>query len=140
MSTFTRKQIIETAREFLGTPYSHQGRVNGVGIDCVGLVAEVCKIVGFEVQDHLNYSSQPSGILPRILRENGFIEKGLEEFLPGDLGVFYFAKPDLPQHIAIFSDYGMIHTWTRVRKVVEHAFNNKWKKRMTNVFEFPGVI
>jgi len=30
--------IIEKAREFIDTPYEHQGRLKGIGIDCCGLI------------------------------------------------------------------------------------------------------
>ena len=37
-----KKQIIQTARQWLDTPYHHQARVKGVGVDCIGLVIGVC--------------------------------------------------------------------------------------------------
>jgi len=32
--------IIEKAREFIDTPYEHQGRLKGIGIDCCGLIID----------------------------------------------------------------------------------------------------
>jgi cell wall-associated NlpC family hydrolase len=37
----TRKRVVEVAREYIGTPYHHMGRVKGAGVDCATLLAEV---------------------------------------------------------------------------------------------------
>ncbi len=54
-----RNKVIEEAKTWLMTPYHHQGRVKGVGIDCLTLLAEVYERAG--VIDHVepgNYSQQ----------------------------------------------------------------------------------
>src|SRR4051812_10792778 len=37
----TAQRIVAVARSWLGTPYRHQGMLNGVGCDCLGLVRGV---------------------------------------------------------------------------------------------------
>lgn len=37
----TGLKIVEEARSFLGTPYHHQGRLKGVGVDCCMILCEV---------------------------------------------------------------------------------------------------
>jgi NlpC/P60 family putative phage cell wall peptidase len=41
-----RQAVVAEARQWLGTPYHHHGRVRGAGVDCAMLVAEVYERVG----------------------------------------------------------------------------------------------
>jgi cell wall-associated NlpC family hydrolase len=38
--------MVLAARECLGTPFQHQGRVPGVGLDCVGVAIYAAREVG----------------------------------------------------------------------------------------------
>ena len=38
MTNITSETIKTTARKYIGTPFHPQGRVKGVGVDCVGLI------------------------------------------------------------------------------------------------------
>lgn len=46
MSAERRVAVIAEARRWIGTPYHHQGRVLGVGVDCATLLCEVYEAVG----------------------------------------------------------------------------------------------
>ena len=43
--TTTRTDVVAAAREWLGTPFHHQARLRGVGVDCVGLVIGVIFLI-----------------------------------------------------------------------------------------------
>lgn len=45
-------EAVKEALTWLGTPYHHQGRVKGVGVDCGTLICEVYEKVG--LMDHLD--------------------------------------------------------------------------------------
>ncbi len=140
MTKSIREQIIEEARSFLGTPFHHQGRVKHHGVDCVGLIACIGKTLGLFDYDRTNYSWQPSGILLDELEKAGFVklpEEAEPEF--GDVGVFWLTKRQVVQHIAIFTEHGMLHTFQDVGKVVEHVVDHTWRKRLAGVYRFPGV-
>ena len=47
----TRDQIVSQAREWIGTPYHHQARVRGAGVDCIGLLICVCRELGLVAPD-----------------------------------------------------------------------------------------
>jgi cell wall-associated NlpC family hydrolase len=49
-------EIVEKAREFLGTPWHHDARIKGVGIDCTGLLACTLAELGVPVQDQRGYN------------------------------------------------------------------------------------
>lgn len=38
--------VVRAARDCLGTPFVHQGRIPGVGLDCVGLLAHAFGVAG----------------------------------------------------------------------------------------------
>lgn len=51
------KQAVKEALTWLGTPYHHQGRVKGVGVDCGTLICEVYEKVG--LMDYLDPRPYP---------------------------------------------------------------------------------
>jgi len=136
----TREQILSAARECLGTPFHHQGRVCKAGLDCIGLMVYIAKKLNLFFYDNTTYSREP---MPGILIPE--LEKVLTRVSPekmkaGDVLVFWMnKKTKFPQHIGICTDRGMIHTWAGVKKVVEHKFSDRWKERLLYVFRFPGV-
>ena len=52
-----RHDIVTAARAWIGTPYRHQGSLNGVGCDCLGLVRGVWRdLYGAEPETAPAYS------------------------------------------------------------------------------------
>ena len=109
-----REQTVAIARRFIGTPYHHQARLEGHGVDCVGLVicvARELRIVPAD-WDVTGYSRIPDGAaLMRHLRER-LAEVDQVEMQPGDVVCVAFDK--WPQHVGIVGDYvhgglSMIH-------------------------------
>lgn len=127
-------EIVEAARKYLGTPFHHQGRLGGVGLDCIGLLVNVGRDCGAVFEDRIDYSRYPDG---RTLIQECEKNLVLEDVpAPGRIGIFYFKHNYLPQHVGIFTSYGMIHTYTRVRRVVEHVFDDYWKARLHSVYSY----
>lgn len=135
----TRSQIIETARSFVGTPYHHQGRLPGVGMDCVGMIVCVARALNLAVEDYTRYSANPDGsLLDRV--EASLVRIPTELAIAGDVVMFYIQQPTLPQHLAILSDVGMIHAFDGgSRRVVEVSLSETWRKRIVAAFKFPDL-
>jgi cell wall-associated NlpC family hydrolase len=117
--------IVTKAREYLGTPWMHQGRVKHHGVDCVGLLVCVCRELGVVAPDWdvKGYSRIPDGKeLMRHLHENlAYIERS--DMVPGSVVCVAFDKH--PQHVGIVGDYihgglSLIHADSRAGRVVEH--------------------
>lgn len=136
--------IVDKAREYLNTPFHHQGRVKGVGVDCVGLVICVGKELGYASSDfnYTGYSRMPDG---RVLSEQlgmhlKLIER--EEMQPGD--VVCVAFDIYPQHVGIIGDYrhgglSIIHAAGKHKKVIETRLMFSEAMRFVAAYRFPSI-
>lgn len=135
--TILASQVVSTARGYLGTPFMHQGRLKGIGVDCIGLLVGVARELGITQHDSTTYSRSPDGTT--LCRE---LNKCLIKECNGRLGmvaVFWISQPSMPVHAGILTDVGMIHTYANVGKVVEHVLDPRWRKRIVCFFRYPGV-
>lgn len=153
----TPTEIVNAARSWIGTPYVHQARgpkgPEG-GVDCVGLLIGVSVELGLIHPDYdpTGYSWETDGSqlreeLSRWAEVVAFTDepKGLDFWLdalrPGDIAVFKVTG--LPQHTAFVSeiDYGasgtfpgLIHAYNPARKVIEHNLDDRWLRRMIELW------
>lgn len=106
-------------------------------MDCIGLVVGVAKELGFSQHDVQAYSKHPDG--HSLIREFDFAFLPSLTPLPGDIVVFWIARPELPTHAGILTEYGVIHTHAGVGKVVEHTLDEKWLKRIHRYYRYPNM-
>ena len=97
--------MIAAAREAVGTPFRHQGRTVGKGIDCAGLMV---------------YAMSSA-----LIRVHGIPQAG-------DILLMRFDGD--PCHLAICTGPTMIHAWAIVRKVCEHDFDREWQSRVVRIY------
>lgn len=115
------------------TPYQHQGRFKGCGVDCVGLVLGVAKALGVRIEDRPGYSE----MFPNA---EWLKEELLKQFDPvdepeiGSLLLLNMGAP-MPSHLAIMGETTIIHVWGQ-RGAVEHTLNDAWEKRIVAAFRF----
>lgn len=147
--------MIEAARAYVGCPFHHQGRVHD-GMDCIGLLVLAHEDAGLALEDCTTYARHPDPEqLLHHLRRN-FDEVPAKVAGPGDVLVFWMRKvrrqpgeprERLPQHVALLTDYGLIHTWSQVArgrgeqgKVVETVFDDAWRRRVLSAWRHPGRV
>lgn len=97
--------VADAARRYIGTPYHHQARVIGKGIDCLGLLICVSRDLGWVAADYnvTGYRRLPDGhSLLRHLREH-FPEVSESDLRPGDFVCVAFDKH--PHHVGVVGDY-----------------------------------
>ena len=146
-SVIAESEIVDAARSFLGVKFTHQGR-SRVGLDCLGLLLVSAAQVGLTFDgvdvaeiDVPNYSTRPDTV---------FLRAQLERFLmpvtqPRMGDVVLLAIDSAPQHLAIISDYpvagelGMIHAYAVSRKVVEHRYDEHWRKATRQIYRLPQL-
>ena len=106
-----RGLIVAEAKSWLQTPFAHQGRMKGVGVDCLGLIAQIainCGCVSADSWDttwaeHAGYATTPAnGILPAVChRYMRPIDKAKAQ--AGDVVLIRYMRE--PQHLAILVPY-----------------------------------
>lgn len=141
----SRTEIIEAARNWIGTPYQHQASLRGIGADCIGLVRGVWRdCIGEEPQNLPAYSpnwfeTDGSDLLTAAMQKH-FKEVPVSSSLPGDVLLFQM-RPELPaKHCAILSARSkIIHAyWSRA--VTETALVPWWQRRISSAFVFPEFL
>lgn len=130
---------MRVARTWLGTPYHHQGRVKGVGVDCVGLligVAHELKLSDFDLQ---GYAARPEGDSLRALCANHMREITQVDLRAGDVLLFKFDAH--PCHLGLLTAPDVvIHAYLPRRKVIEHRLDDAWWRVLASQYRLPGVI
>lgn len=145
MVLILRKEIVRVARQYVGTPVRHQGRMKGIAIDCIGLVSEVAKEVGYDRDPPEHYTTAPSEEL--MLRE---VEAKLEkqdrpiaEAAAGDIVMMWGMTTGRGQHFGFIAEEGgrltLIHALKTNNAVVEHGFDRQWLRRAMGLYVFPGT-
>lgn len=140
----TAADIVAAARACLGTPFVHQGRVRGVGLDCLGLMWVAARDAGVPIPDGQGYVRNPN---PQRLRAELIARLdpiSINEIRAGDLGEFWIYRERLPQHVAVFCDYpggglSLLHALYDSHGTVEHRFTEYWRRRLVAAYRFRGL-
>ena len=139
-----RAAVVAEARRWIGTPYQHQGRMHGVGVDCLGMLICVARELGVVATDFdINgYPRQPDGQTFQAGCAQYMLAIEAADALPGD--VVSIAFNGHPMHAAILGDYAhgglsMIHALFRARKVAEHRLDDLWLSRVVGWHRMSGV-
>lgn len=142
----TRAAVVAEARRWLGTPWVHQHRTHGVGVDCAGLVIGVARELGLVAPDFDfgGYGRQPDGTLLAVC-DTHMRRIPRAALQPGD--VLVLAMKDQPQHMGIVGDYrhgglSIIHSCapcTGIGRVVETRL--MWARNFIfrGAYALPGV-
>lgn len=132
----TRADIIAEARTWIDTPFHHQGRLKGIGVDCAGLIigiAHALKLSDFDCHD---YGREPTNGQMRMLLEEHMDKATMP--LPGDALLFAFDV--MEQHLGILTDTNtIIHAYEKVGKCVEHRYSDCWVARTRGIYRYRGV-
>lgn len=136
MQTFGNK-IVAAAEACLHTPFVHQGRVPGVGLDCAGLGIVCAKSVGLDIKDFTGYPRLPfDGMLKKMFDEQScLLAVSRSEMAAGDVLLMRIVTE--PQHVAIYcgSDI-IIHAYSDVGKVVRQRLNADLRGKIVAVYRF----
>jgi cell wall-associated NlpC family hydrolase len=125
MMTITPKEhVVAEARSWVGTPFKHQGRAKGVGVDCVGLLIGVARRLGIVAPafDVTGYTRRPDGwtLIEECERHMGRVDQA--ELASGDGVIVRFDAE--PQHFGFVAPYrhggwSIIHATAKYGCVVE---------------------
>jgi cell wall-associated NlpC family hydrolase len=147
MGKIRSDKILRTAKKWVGTRFHHNGRIirNGEnlgGVDCIGLAMAVGKTVGSTCNgkniasyDYLTYSRYPNQGEMKDFLDRRFVKIDEKEAKIGDL--IYFNFDNRLEHIAIISDAGIMHCCVEARRVVEHALDDYWRRKIRGYYRYP---
>jgi NlpC/P60 family putative phage cell wall peptidase len=139
----TPDTVLAEVRNWIGTPYRHQGHRRGVGCDCLGLVRGVWReLYGREPEAPGPYSAEWSAL--RV--DDPLLDAARRHFVaidpavPGDLLVFAWKRGACATHLAILApDDRLIHAYER-SGVVSSALVPHWRRRICGTFRFPAQV
>lgn len=138
----TRDQIVAEAISWLDTPFHHQARLKGVGVDCVGLVIGTAHALGISGHDTVDYARMPDPVAMRAQLAAHLDEVPFRQLRVGD--VLWFRVVHEPQHLGIVIDLEpltMIHAYQRpgVDRVITQRLDGFWRKRIAGCWRFRGI-
>jgi hypothetical protein len=132
MTNITPETIKTTARKYIGTPFHKQGRIIGVGVDCIGLIICIANDLNISsktgdlinLYDKYIYNvEKPNGILLISTLNKHLIEKDGE---PSDGDIIAFIRKDMHVHVGIVTEKErFIHSCMIRGAVIEEKITNK---------------
>jgi len=131
-----QNKFIEVARSYVGTPFLHQGRLPGVGLDCIGVIVCAAHEIGINLIDSTDYDREPNS--DKLQSE---IQKQLVRvimLIPGDILLIAYMRD--PRHTAIYTGSTIIHAHNRVDKVVEHNIDDRLMSHVKSIWRFKEFI
>jgi len=136
--------VVEIARDWIGTPYLHQASVQGVGCDCLGLLRGIWReVYGQEPEQIPAYTqdwSEPQGV-ERLFdaAARHFTDVTEDTLAPGQVILFRMRRDMVAKHLGVVSDIGdvpsFIHSY-QGHGVVESPLSTPWRRRIAARFEF----
>ena len=137
-----RARALAVAREWIGTPYRHQGSRMGIGCDCLGLVRGVWReLYGAEPEAPGPYSAdwaEAGGVdaLSEAARRH-FLELDVGDARHGDLALFCWRAGRPAKHCGILDENDrLIHAYEGA-SVLSSPLTPAWKRRIAGAFAFP---
>lgn len=144
----TRADIVAEARRWLGTPFHHQASLQGVGCDCIGLIAGVAAALGMPEAEAWRQDVRYTGYGPLPLPDKllaacrDYLDAvPVPDAIAGDILLFTMRAD--PMHFGLLSCVDgrryVIHAWSPNGKVVEQGIDEKWQRRIVGAYRYRGI-
>lgn len=142
----TRAEIVSEARRWIDTPWKHQARLRGIGVDCIGVIVAPARAAGLDIADVTDYSRQANPARSLELLRERMDEIGVQMAREGDVIFLWFEGEDRPHHFALLTDIGILHAYENARsqrrptgKVVETRLPIGWANKIHSAWRFRGL-
>lgn len=137
------ERAVEIAREWIGTPYRHQGSAWGAGTDCLGLIRGVWRaLYGAEPEAVPPYTpdwAEPAGDEVLLEAASRLLVPARGE-APGDVLVFRMRASGVAKHLGVAGWVGQAPTFIHAysgHAVMESPLSAPWQRRIAARFQFP---
>jgi hypothetical protein len=141
----TGHDIANEARRWIGTPFRHQGRMRGAGVDCVGLVAGVGVAIGVgglrDVPADYTRRGSYAAFMSHVCHYLDPLDEAADP-PDGAVAAFWLRTQG---HIGLIAHRGkhavLIHAYAHrgVKAVVEVSLDIKWMARLIGLYSYRGV-
>jgi murein DD-endopeptidase / murein LD-carboxypeptidase len=115
--------IVAAVRGCVGTRFRVQGRLPGVGLDCLGVVQVAARAAGAELPDADGYDLRGGGMLALDAALAAAMRR-VAVACPGD--VLLVAPGARLRHLGVVTDLGIVHAHAGLRRVVEGPPGPDW--------------
>lgn len=135
-----RALFIDAVRAYIGTPFQHQGRRRGDGIDCAGLLTCAAYDVGLTDVRVTDYTPQPDPLRFREIAREHMDAVAFADLTPGD--VLTFAFKDAEQHFGVVVSMNpkrFVHAYASVGKCVDQELTLAWLRRVRGCYRIRGL-
>ena len=138
-------ELVDAARQWIGTPYVHQSACKGAGCDCLGLLLGLWRefngSLPAPVPAYTMDWSEAAGEERLLTAARAHMnEKPLDAAAEGDVLIFRMRERAVAKHVGFQTQTGhaphFLHAYSR-RGVVEGALTAPWARRIAARFEFP---
>lgn len=141
----SRAIVVAAARGWLGTPYTHQASLKGIGCDCLGLLRGVWReTIGAEPERPGPYSShwaefaEGDPFLAAAARH--LVARQAGEILPGSVLFFRWQARAVVKHCGIATGEATFIHAHEGAAVAEVPLIPAWRRRLAGIFDFPDLV
>lgn len=133
----TEDKIIEIARSWLNTPWHHNQKQKGLGVDCVNFLASVAIESGYEIAPiPKKYGRIASSNEIESYLDLHFI-RNIDKKILNKTNVLLFKYSGYNTHVGIATSHNtMIHASLPHGKVIEHPIDGVWWRILKNSWSF----
>lgn len=139
------EHIVAVARGFLGVRFTHQGRSREEGLDCLGFLFAVAAQADITLEgvapiayDRRDYGTRPD--IPHLQRQLETLLTPIPSDTIAPADILLLKIDGRPQHLALVSDYGIIHAYAPARKVVEHRLDETWQQAIAGAYRLRLLV
>lgn len=157
MPNLTPPDVIECARQWIGTAFHHQGRLKRTalhhgGVDCLGLLMGIANElaltdkngIALSNYDRTDYSHTPNQ--QQLHEKLALLLTPVEKSRMDNADIALLAIEGQAQHLGIIAtgtqpnNVHLIHAYAQARKVVEHTLTPEWRSSIVQLYRLPCFI
>ena len=136
--------IVGASLQWLDTPYHHQAKIKGIGVDCAMLIVAIAeelsgKTINIPVYSPEWHLHNREELLCNTIEGLGCIRRNINELDVGDILTFRFGR--VSSHMGIYIGTNQfIHARLDVKKVVINQLSGEWLERLDRIYKFPEKL
>ncbi len=139
----TIQQVVDSARTWIGTPYTDKGREKGVAGDCLAMLIGTGHDLSISDYDINDYTVRPNP--KRLIEETEKVltrqNRTRADLIYGDIVLMKFRT--IPMHFGIIADlvapFSLIHASAELGFCCEHRLDDELRRKIFRIYRAPGV-